>query len=154
MQKTLVTPQVQSSQGGGHACYHAPNVFFTVCSSLQWYGGTTGVQWLPLTGDSWIVMLVSVVASGFVYCRQRCGDDSANERTNDCTDGYLSWTSIRTKVLSSGKFAVQHDRGVTRHLRLDRRRFQRRADGRPLLLQFLAQLLLTRDFRSALGRSS
>ena len=43
--------------------------------------------------------------SGFVYCRQRCGDDSANERTDDCTDDYFCSTSIRTDVLSSGKFA-------------------------------------------------
>ena len=69
---------------------------------------------------SWIAMLVSVVASGFVYCRQRCGDDSANERTNDCTDGYLS-----RDVFSSGKFAGSSTSEVSpRYLRLHRRRFR------------------------------
>ena len=97
IQKTLVAPQVQFSQSCGHACCHAPNGFLR---SAVRYSGTVErrvFRAMAATdrlgqGDSWIVKLVSVVASRFVYCRQRCGDDSANERTNDCTDGYLSST--------------------------------------------------------------
>ena len=64
--------------------------------------------WLPLAvSDRAILGLRCRLrgrTSGFVYCRQRCGDDSANKRTDDCTDDYFSSTSIRTDVLSSGKF--------------------------------------------------
>ena len=90
MQKTLVSPQDQFRQGGGHACCRAPNVFLR---SAVHYSGTVVRQVFSAMaatgrlgqGDSWIVTLVSVVAAEFVYCRQSCNDDSANERTNDCT---------------------------------------------------------------------